>query len=371
MKNRKAKSEVEDEGVGLRARQFIVTSSPFNVETFSERRRLDVGPGLAMVALASQLEAEVVQPLAASERRSDRLGALVAGQPQHWAAARALVPRLRAGDLVYATGDDSGLPIGLVLALARKRVKIAVFYTAPDRKRARLLTKMIATLGVDLLPVTGTAEKVETLDSLGLSQRAVLASEQTDIGFFRPGSATANSTERPLIASCGLEQRDYRTLAGAAVGLDVDVKVCAASPNFTDSTVVAMPEQVPDNMEIRSFEFNELRALYQTAVVTVVPLLDNGYSAGMTAMMEAIACGSPVIITETPGLAVDFAARDLVIGVPPGDEEAMKQAIQKIIDEPEAARERAERARAFVLAHHSSERYVDLLCGDLQVFQAS
>lgn len=362
-----------DERAGAR---FIVTSSAFDFDAFRARRAADVGPGHAMDALAQCLGAEIVQPDSTSARRRDRLGSFITGQPQHWALARTLASSLKTGDLVYAAGDDSGLPIGLLAAARRRKIKLAIFYSAPNRPRARLLTKLVARLGIDLLPIAGADDKVASLTDLGLPRKGLLASEQTDAGFFRPergpterGESEAAPT--PVVTSCGLEQRDYATMVDALDGLDVDIKICAVSPNFTSDTVVAMPETVPDNLEMRRFEFAELRALYQGAAVTVIPLLENHYSAGMTTMMEAIACGSPVVITANPGLASDFAEQDLVIGVPPGDPSAMRAAVADVLDDPVVARERAKRARAFVLRNHSSTRYVELLCGSLTTFHAS
>ncbi len=251
---------------------------------------------------------------------------------------------------------------------------MAIFYSAPARLRPRLLSRLISKLGVDLLPVAGADDKVEYLDSLGLGRSALLAPEQTDTGFFHPADAspaTAQAAATPLVTSCGLEQRDYATLTDAIDSLGVQVKICAVSPNFTSTTVVAMPEVLPDNVEMRRFEFAELRRLYQDAAVTVIPLLANHYSAGMTTMMEAIACGSPVIITANPGLAADFAKNDLVIGVAADDPKALAQAIKSVLDQPDVAAERASRARAHVLEHHSSIRYVDDLCRSLSAFHRS
>ncbi len=350
--------------------RYLVTSSAFDFEVFRDRRRNDLGPGHAMAALAECLGAEILQPAESSSKRRDRLGALLVGQPQHWALARSLLKDLRSGDLVYATGDDSGLPIGLLAAAHRCKIKLAIFYSAPHRLRARTLTKLLARLGVDVLPIAGADDKVAALTALGVGRPGVLASEQTDTKFFRP-SRQASDRPRPLITSCGLEQRDYATMTDALAGLDVDVKICAVSPNFTSDTVVAMPEVLPANVEMRRFEFGELRSLYQDAAVTVVPLLANDYSAGMTTMMEAIACGSPVVITANPGLATTFKHLDLVVGVPAGDAAALEQAIRDIVEDPQTAAARAKRARSFVLEHHSSTRYVELLCGSLTAFHAS
>ena len=342
----------------------------FDFAAFRERRRRDLGPGHAVDALADCLGALIVQPGDRAATRIDRLGARLVGTADQWALARSLVSEMEDGDFVYATGSDAGLPVAITAVLSRRKIKLAIFYSAPARLRPRTLTKVAAKLGIDVLPIAGSEDKVAYLRSRGSGRPAVLASEQTDTSFFHPPEDRSDSAT-PLITSCGLEQRDYAALADAIGPLDVHVKICAVSPNFTSSTVVSMPEQLPENVEMRRFEFDELRQLYQNAAVTVVPLLANDYSAGMTTMMEAIACGSPVIITENPGLASDFAARDLVIGVPPGDMEALRMAIERVLDDPQAARSRADRARAHVLEHHSSDRYVELLCEGLTSFHAS
>ncbi len=350
--------------------RYVVTSSVFDFASFRERRRLDVGPGHAVDALAECLDAQIVQPGETAIRRIDRFASKIVGSPEQWSLARHLVGRVNTGDLVYATGDDAGLPIALTALVKRRNVKLAIFYTAPARFRPRTLTRFVSRLGIDLLTVAGADDKVEFLRSLDSGYPPVLASEQTDMTFFRPADKEA-ILGTSLITSCGLEQRDYATLTDAIEPLDVEVKICAVSPNFTTDTVVAMPDQLPTNVEMRRFDFSELRQLYQNAAVTVIPLLANDYSAGMTTMMEAIACGSPVVITANPGLASDFAARDFVIGVPPGDTQSLQRAIEAVLADPEAARARADRARSYVLEHHSSVRYVELLCGSLTVFHAT
>lgn len=351
--------------------RYVVTSSKFDFDHFRERRRLDLGPGHALDALAECLDAAIRQPGEEPATTLDRLASRLVGTAEHWALARALLRDLGTDDLIYAGGDDIGLTVAMAAAVRRRKLKIGIFYTAPARFRARTLSKLVAKLGVDLLPVAGADDKVQFLDTLGLGRRAILASEQTDTGFFHPATADPSEKSTALVTSCGLEQRDYATLTNAIDGLDVEVKICAVSPNFTSATVVAMPETLPEQVEMRRFEFAELRELYQRAAVTVVPLLANHYSAGMTTMMEAIACGSPVIITTNPGLAADFADQDLVIGVEPGDIEGLHRAIQAVLDDPDTAARRAERARAYVLANHSSVGYVERLCASLLSFHRS
>lgn len=349
--------------------RHLVTSTRFDLPFFEKRKAEGAGPVHVVGLLADRLDATIHQPGDVETNRFDTIAARVVGTPEHWAIARRLASDAEPGDLVYATGSDAGLPIALA-NLAKRRAKVAVYFVAPSRPRPRLLSKLLSMLPGSLMAVTGTAEKVAHMEaSIGARVPDIhLADEQTDVEFFSPAPARTPRSS-PLVVSCGLEQRDYVTLAAALEGLDVDTKICAASPNFTSKTSVAMPDSLPDRAEMRLFEFPELRELYQQADVTVVSLLPNDYSAGLTVMLEAIACGSPVVISETKGLAQRFIAEDLVVGVPPQDVDALRGAITAVLENPDAAAERAVRARERLLAHHTSSIYVDELVEALETYE--
>lgn len=355
--------------------RYFVTSTPFDFAAFAQRKAADLGPVHVADALAGDLGAHILQPGDVAPRRIDRVLQQLIGTPEHWAVARAVVKQARPGELIYANGSDAGLPIGLlnILQRRRRRARVAIYYVAPDRPRDRTFTRVISRLGPPLLAVTGTEEKVDYLESITPpSTTVVLAGDQTDAEFFAPADASQEAVgrPRPLIASCGLEQRDYVTLAEAVADLDVDVKICAVSPNFTSKTVCAIPDEMPDNVEMRHFEFPELRQLYREADLTVVPLLENSYAAGFTTLLEAISCGSPVVISRTHGLAEQLADRDMVVGATPGSPDDLRVAIEKTLADPDGRRARAERARSDVLPFHTSDHYIEQLGRALRQFES-
>ncbi len=311
--------------------------------------------------LAERLGAEIHQP-DTGERPSwfDRLASLLYGQPKHWELARRVLPELRHGDAVYAAGCDGGLPLALLCAARRRRVAFAITFTTLDRRRARLIGWLLVLVGVRLL-VSVAAEHQAERARRSFGRRAVgihLNSAQTDTRFFRPPeSRPVNAT--PLVASSGVEQRDYRTLAAALGTADVDIEICYASPNLTSRTPHALPDPIPDNMVLHWLEFGELRGLYQRADVTVVPLCSDRYSAGLTSLLEAIACGSPAVATGSPGLIDDLVAEDLITGVAIGDDAAIRAAVDGIIADPERAQVRAVKARQVLVERYSAAAYLD------------
>ncbi|MEL6982846.1 MAG: glycosyltransferase, partial [Actinomycetota bacterium] len=192
----------------------------------------------------------------------------------------------------------------------------------------------------------------------------------TDTDFFRPPTARVDNST-PLVAGCGVEQRDYATMGTALGGAEVDVEVCFASPNQSDKTRYTMPDPVPPNMAFRHMEFTELRDLYQRADVMVLSVRENRYSAGLTSLFEAIACEAPVVVSESAGIIDQLIADGLVVGVPVADADAVRAAVDGILADPKQAVGRAVAARKVLQERYSSDAFLDRLDAMLQRFAAA
>jgi glycosyltransferase involved in cell wall biosynthesis len=230
---------------------------------------------------------------------------------------------------------------------------------APDRLRFRTVSQCLNIKSQVALFIADTHFKVDGLvNHLKLAPEQVyLNSVQTDVNFFKPGEAAPKS--RPLIASAGLERRDYQTLAIATQDLDIDVKICAVSPNGSSKTKVAFPEVMPANMTSRHYDWHEFVQLYRDADVVVVSLLQNYYSAGLTTLVEALACRRPVVMTRTPGLGEILIDLGVAIGVEPEDAMGMRQAIEAVLSNPEMAAAMAQKGYELVHERYTSELYVN------------
>jgi glycosyltransferase involved in cell wall biosynthesis len=187
--------------------------------------------------------------------------------------------------------------------------------------------------------------------------RARLVWDHTDLRFFSPGPPTPDK-RRPIIASVGLEQRDYKTLAAASHDLDVDVRISGFSQDAT-AMARSFPNPLPANMSRRFHEWPELVQLYRDADVVVVSCHENRYAAGVQSLMEAMACRRPVIATATRGLAAYL--HPSVIAVPPGDALAMRDAIRNVLSDPAPAQVRAREGHAHAQRTFDMDRYVDTL----------
>ena len=337
----------------------IALSRHFDLQKIDEEAQAKKRPRHTMSLLSHKLQAQVYEPGGHPVSLSDRILPKITGgsSPDHFALGRFLGQNLTSDDVVFSIAEDSGFPIAM--NRQNNSPKNIVFVHNPDRLRARLAFKLFnIAQSVDLF-MTNTAFKADFLrDYLNLPpEKVYLVAEQTDTQFFTPGLPSSQKT-RPIIGSGGLEQRDYKTLAKAIADLDVDVKVCAVSPN-AKAMKDTFPEVLPKNMSVGYYDWQDLLQLYRDSDVVVISLKDHNYQAGLTTLFESLACKRPVIMTRTLGLVEEFGDAELIMTVKPNDPQGMRAAILELLNNPEKAQAMANRGYERVIKDHTSERYVD------------
>jgi glycosyltransferase involved in cell wall biosynthesis len=188
------------------------------------------------------------------------------------------------------------------------------------------------------------------------SERVVFTPFMVDTCFFAPHKVTADPAAR-MICSVGLEARDYPTLLKAVRDLDTQVTIAAASPwsKRADST---QSQAIPDNVNVRRFSQFELRQLYADSRFVVMPLFNVDFQAGVTAILEAMAMGRAVICSETPGQTDVVVDGETGIYVPPGDPQALRAAIEYLLNNPQEAERMGQAGRRRVEQTMSLDCYV-------------
>jgi glycosyltransferase involved in cell wall biosynthesis len=97
----------------------------------------------------------------------------------------------------------------------------------------------------------------------------------------------------------------------------------------------------------------------QNASLLVLPALTNIESFGMV-LLEAMACGIPVIGTRTGGISEIIHDGINGILIPPKDEIALTQAIRQILDDPLVAKSMGNRGREHVSKHFTWESRAEI-----------
>ena len=177
-----------------------------------------------------------------------------------------------------------------------------------------------------------------------------------DTSFWTPGPAPESSY---ILAVGNDGRRDYSTLIEAARFLPWRVILI---------TTCKLPS-LPSNVEhiqggyARGVSDAKLRDLYRGAACVVVPLKPTFQPSGQSVTLQAMACGRPVILTETQGIWSRETVRDgeTLLLAPPGDAGQLVQAIRCVMEDNEFAKNIGIAARNAVLRSATIQDFADQL----------
>ena len=272
-------------------------------------------------------------------------------------AALAMHGFLRAHDyqVIFSNGENVGIPLAALLTVVRRRPGHVLIGHRLSAKKKKLLLRALHSR-MDAIFLYAATQETYAKDVLGIpAEKLHLIPFHADARFYHPMPDVA--VERRL-SSAGLELRDYPTLIEAVRGMDIDVRLAAASP-WSKRPNETTGRKLPANVHARSYGYRELRELYATSLFIVVPLYDNDFQAGVTTMLEAMAMGKAVIVTRTSG------QRDVIqdgingICVPPGDPRALRDAIGHLIASPDQAAQLGANARRTIESEMSLDLWAD------------
>jgi glycosyltransferase involved in cell wall biosynthesis len=282
-------------------------------------------------------------------------------------ALRVLAARRRY-DAVVTVGDHLAvwLAVGERL-LGGRRTHLTTFIGAANAKKRLLhaVTGFAQALGLVL--VHTEAERRAVTATFGLpDDRVALVPLQVDQEWYRP---SPRPPLRPTIGAAGVEFRDYGTLVEAAAGLpDMRFLINPQSPwSRKDPGVSA--GNLPPNVELRQLEVDGIRDFYDELSAIAVPLHENDTAAGLTAVLQGMAMGKPVICTRTSGRASVITDGVNGLLVDPGDVGGWRRALSALAaDSAFAARLGAE-GRRWIEQHASMEHWVAQMRGHIEALE--
>lgn len=152
--------------------------------------------------------------------------------------------------------------------------------------------------------------------------------------------------------STGMENRDFKTLLSGFRNINTDLKVFATK-RFYCSNYLIKNTQISPNINIEFVEqkdntIKELAEKVKQAFCVVVPILEEHctYCVGHTSMVEAMALGKPIIVTDNPYHPIDVEKENIGIKVKPSDPQSLQNAIRWLQNHKEDAQLMGLKARA-------------------------
>lgn len=253
------------------------------------------------------------------------------------AAARWL--RGHGGAFHFLYGENSYRYLALMKHF--RRHPVVATYHLPADKFHRIVSDKSAIRRLDAAVVVSTMQR-EIFSGLLGPERVRYVPHGIDVHFF----TSAQARERNARFRClfvGSHLRDFDTLQGAIKrlhGKDIEFVIVTSRnehQRFNGLQNVTLLTGVDDKT---------LRDLYQTCDLFVVPVLD---ATANNALLEAMACGAPIVSTDVSGIR-DYIAAPAAVLTKKGDPDALAAAIERLFgdDAERAAMGRASREQALL-----------------------
>ncbi len=228
-------------------------------------------------------------------------------------------------------GENVGIPLALLLKTAGKRRPghVCIGHRPSTGKKKVFFQTLRADNQMDTLFVYAQNQLDIARDRLRIpAAKLRLFHFHADDRFYRPMPDVPVVPDQ--ISAAGLEWRDYPTLIAAVESMtDLTVRLAAASPwsKHSDET---LNRTLPPHVSARRYEYNDLRTLYASSAFVVVPLYENDFQAGITTMLEAMAVGKPIVVTQTTGQRDVIVDNENGLTVAPGDIDGWRRAISRL-----------------------------------------
>jgi glycosyltransferase involved in cell wall biosynthesis len=156
--------------------------------------------------------------------------------------------------------------------------------------------------------------------------------------------------------------RDYRTLIEAVRGIPIHLVIAAGSAWSSVKFDLGSELTLPRNVEISSLAHAEMRELYRSAKLVVIPIRPTLRSCGVSVLLEAWAMQRPVIVTRTTGLLDYVSDGENAVFVQPHDVAAMRATIVRLLEQPDEAERLARNGRKAIEECFNLDRYVRAAC---------
>ena len=282
--------------------------------------------------------------------------------------------RQRRYGCVVATTESPALPVLMLKAAGLLRRPVIVVSVAllhakyATGLRHVLWSRCIGRADAVLVYAADQAAAVRARFDLA-TEKVVAVPLGVDTDFFFPEDGNERSSDSgEFVLSVGTnEGKDFATLMramppGRALRVVTDARNAEViARNSRRDVPVTVEQAVP---------ISRLRERYRAARVHVIPLHEAPISSGQTVLLENMALGKAMIVSDVSGVRDYVEPGVTATVVPPGDVAALRKAIEDAFADPSAAARIGNAAAEAVRRHYSSWQFATRLSELINVASA-
>jgi acetyltransferase-like isoleucine patch superfamily enzyme/glycosyltransferase involved in cell wall biosynthesis len=277
-------------------------------------------------------------------------------------AALAYLGWQRGAGTYFTTAEDVGMVLALLLRLRRGgSVHVMIGHMLSSPKKVPVFRLLGLRRGIDAVISYTSRQTQFAEDELGFHASCTHRIHfHCDERFFLPPEILSGEpSERSGLVAVGRELRDYPTLVEAMRGLHAELTIVGNSPWSRRKNQLA-EVGLPDNVKLASgLSYEELRDLYGRSELAIVPLQNVNSPAGVTSIFEALSTCTPVVVSDTSGIADSIDGCTAVERVVPGNADALRESIAWLLADSSRREAMGRAGRAAVEEDRGLDAYVD------------
>jgi glycosyltransferase involved in cell wall biosynthesis len=226
-------------------------------------------------------------------------------------------------DLVLSVFEAScTLPLLLRRAF-RFKPKIAMWDIVPEEVwKPRSFLQDIVLPRIDHVFLLSSGQKSYLQRRWNAAAKTTVILQLVDAEFYQPGAPIVDG---PILAIGDDVGRDFDTLMRAVHDLDIDLIVKTKRPLLELPGRRARVKQISARLS-----FKELRDLYASAKFVIVPVHQTLNVSGVGSVLEAMAMGKALVVSDNPRLRDYFIPGETAIVPPTDDPQALRDAIMHL-----------------------------------------
>lgn len=276
------------------------------------------------ICLARMLDARIYSPASFTDSRA----------PEHAALSGVYTPGALAKDIAAAgVGTTIALNLDIIPELPRAgsccRLLVVVPFAESLAKLSRLDFEDHQGR-IDHLVLQNPWHHLYALERLSWpAERLELIPPGVDHDFFTPGEAAQDRRQVVVPAFTGM---DLAGLAASGMGREVGGKVVVSS-----TRAGSFGADLGTSWEVVKTDEEGLRGELQRAGAVLIPVSGRESGAGADALLEAMACGAPIVAARTWGLEHLVADEHEGVFYTPGDFGTARGVLRRLLAAPEDA----------------------------------
>jgi|GEM_PF-869374 len=255
----------------------------------------------------------------------------------------------RTADVVLCMDERNGIPAALLCARTPVVSGIAWLENPEEWSPAYRAVAGLALKRAAAVFVECSAMVAPLVDDFGVpAEKVHFVTLGIDADHFAPSARPAIGARVFTVGDDRM--RDYDTL------VDAFGRVHARRPEMTAEVATTLPVQLPSEWaQIHRRRMDqEVKGCYERAEVVALALRPTRQGSGLTVILETMASGRPLVVTDNPGLSdyVEHGVTGLL--VPPEDPVAMANAIETLLADPDRAAAMGREGRRRVERHFTT-----------------